>query len=160
LWRNNLKNWRGSTQTEMYFQINLELTSTFLLCRGLVHHHHRILKLQDIMNLNFLTPMFGIWSCKPLIFQTQFIWSYRIDNLKGIRKSVFFYKKNSFVFLPPPPPPPKNLFFFTKKIFFFFFPPPPPPIVKPNKVLHYQSVLSLWKLVMHKFAIFAILRLS
>ena len=26
------------------FPINVELTSTFLLFRGLVHHHHRILK--------------------------------------------------------------------------------------------------------------------
>ena len=25
------------------FSINLELTSTFLLYRGLVHHHHRVL---------------------------------------------------------------------------------------------------------------------
>ena len=27
------------------FSINVELTSTFLLYRGLVHHHHRILNL-------------------------------------------------------------------------------------------------------------------
>ena len=26
------------------FSINVELTSTFLLYRGLVHHHHRILR--------------------------------------------------------------------------------------------------------------------
>ena len=28
------------------FSINVELTSTFLLYRGLVHHHHEILKVQ------------------------------------------------------------------------------------------------------------------
>ena len=28
------------------FSINVELTSTFLLYRGLVHHHHEILKTQ------------------------------------------------------------------------------------------------------------------
>ena len=39
------ENWRGSTQTEIYFLVNVELTSTFLLYRGLVHHHHRILNL-------------------------------------------------------------------------------------------------------------------
>ena len=33
---------KGSTQTEIYL-INVELTSTFLLYRSLVHHHHRIL---------------------------------------------------------------------------------------------------------------------
>ena len=31
------------------FSINVELTSTFLLYRGLVHHHHRILNLEDIV---------------------------------------------------------------------------------------------------------------
>ena len=42
--RNNLKNWRGSTQTEIYFQkFNKCGTNIyFLLYRGLVHHHHRI----------------------------------------------------------------------------------------------------------------------
>ena len=30
------------------FSINVELTSTFLLYRGLVHHHHRILKLSTL----------------------------------------------------------------------------------------------------------------
>ena len=91
------------------FSLIVELTSTFLLYRGLVHHHHRILKLQDIMNLNFLTPMFAIWSCKPLIFQTQFIWSNIIHILKflryttlgckdrGIRKSEFWQRLNSFM---------------------------------------------------------------
>ena len=29
------------------FSINVELTSTFLLYRGLVHHHHRILNLSQ-----------------------------------------------------------------------------------------------------------------
>jgi len=30
------------------FSINVELTSTFLLYRGLVHHHHRVFKLKLI----------------------------------------------------------------------------------------------------------------
>ena len=31
------------------FSINVELTSTFLLYRGLVHHYHRILNLEDLI---------------------------------------------------------------------------------------------------------------
>ena len=44
--RNNLKNWRGSTQTEIYFQYMCNYNIYFfLLYRGLVHHHHRILNI-------------------------------------------------------------------------------------------------------------------
>ena len=33
----------GQPRPKYIFSINVELTSTFLLYRGLVHHHHRIL---------------------------------------------------------------------------------------------------------------------
>ena len=37
------------------FLMNVELTSTFLLYRGLVHHHHRILNLKnDIFTMGSL----------------------------------------------------------------------------------------------------------
>ena len=34
------------------FSINVELTSTFLLYRGLVHHHHRILNAGIFLSTN------------------------------------------------------------------------------------------------------------
>ena len=33
------------------FSINVELTSTFLLYRGLVHHHHRVFKLNSFVRV-------------------------------------------------------------------------------------------------------------
>ena len=66
MWGTRQKNWAWSTILEFagfkqtYRQakdiiknsINVELTSTFLLYRGLVHHHHRILNQKFIVEGN------------------------------------------------------------------------------------------------------------
>ena len=39
------------------FSINVELTSTFLLYRGLVHHHHEILNLYFVVG-NLVTEIY------------------------------------------------------------------------------------------------------
>ena len=43
-----------------------------------------------IKYLNF--NIFGTWCCKPLIFQTQIIWSNRIHSLKYLRSATFVSK--------------------------------------------------------------------
>jgi len=60
------------TSTLNIFSINVELTSTFLLYRGLVHRHHRILKVLIPVSLQFSGVNF--WYFKLRFFApTEFI---------------------------------------------------------------------------------------
>ena len=56
------------------FSINVELTSTFLLYRGLVHHHHRILNLIRIYLISEL-----IWLLEQVVFER-----YRLNNTERV----------------------------------------------------------------------------
>jgi len=52
------------------FSINVELTSTFILYTGLVHHHHWILNLKKYKNIFYIFfTFFGFFSTLPIINQ-------------------------------------------------------------------------------------------
>ena len=58
---------------DLVLKINVELTSTFLLYRGLVHHHHWILKVLKVLCSNSVyLPSFNVYTAKKNMSKEKF----------------------------------------------------------------------------------------